>query len=154
MSITALTTLLWDSEQSLRILIIIDDSFAELLKWNNVLIEPGHKVFSLNDADATLTNIAQQRADRIIFLLSEINEKTVKIAKNQLLASKVPACSVFTLTSPLAQVSNENRSSHEGAYGSIQDTFLPAETSVHYIPHHSVDLLAAPQVGNFPLFFL
>lgn len=128
---------------------MVDASFAEVLKWNNLVLPADHAIFDLSAESTVLQAIGGQKAERLLLFLSSLEQSVLGMAKVMVVASGVPEVCVLTSIASvaIARPSSTANPPSQRPYDFIEKLLLPAQSTVHYLPMHSIDLLAASPKG-------
>eukprot|EP01039_Chlorochromonas_danica_P004798 gene4798-5261_t len=146
-----LNEVLWTSPSPRKTIVVVDSSFAEVFKWQEVDFGDDCILFDLTADKEILRTMQGLRVERILFFLSNVDIPTLNVAKKQLVSSRAPECCLLTSVSPLLAASHSTSSSNlaavveESPYAFIEEIFLPVQTNVFYLPIHSIDLLNTPK---------
>jgi hypothetical protein len=152
----------WQAKEDRKTAVFIDDSYCEVFKWSADLDARHSEVYVENDGtDISIMTFSEDKAtqlqlqnkvhqlkpDRILFLLSVINNTTEISLKNFISASEAPECIILTSMTPDA-LANQCKSMNQGiqnievnSYEHLEQSLSPAFVSIYYFPLHSLHIL-------------
>jgi hypothetical protein len=145
----AIAAVNWDADEKKRIVVLVDDGYAEWLKWsgdNSFKISSSIAYYKLSDDALTLSKIRLCQPDRLLIMTSIPFPRCRKC-----LELVVKCCektdSIILTTAP----DNIDHAHHEFSYAFLENYFLPSIVRVKYFPFHTIQLL--PQFQNLKVFF-
>ncbi len=135
------------------VVVLMDDSFAEALKWNvdDAHVPPSCLMLPLTVGDSTMNQLrlSSGSASRFIVFTSTLSMSVALTISNMLNAVDATECCILSSASPESVEftsfggSNSASTSTNVGYQGLQDFLLPVKTRVTYFPLHTIHLLAA-----------
>eukprot|EP01031_Cornospumella_fuschlensis_P039174 gene39174-47665_t len=141
---------LWTSKEDRSTLVLVDESFAEWIKWRGLVFEVHAHVRDISFVPAESSPILTQR---LIAFVSDLTEQTLLSIKSNLRASEASECRILTTVSEAELTALYNLADvgeSEDAYSHVTHTLRPVQTTVHYVPAHSISLIG-PSSSDDPL---
>ncbi|RYG66612.1 hypothetical protein EON64_09375 [archaeon] len=120
---------------------MVDESFAEWIKWRGLIFEVDVHVRDLTYPSSESTPLL---AERLVAFVTDLTEETLLCIKEHLRASEAVECCILTTVSAIELVALYKLADvdeSEEAYAHVVHTLLPAQTTVHYMPAFSISLL-------------
>jgi len=130
--------------------LIIDSSFAEIIKWHESNSNNDEKlvecdVFSLSIAEKD--RLETFHLEKLVILSSLLDTTTISVIKTLLKASKATVCTLITSVSPQeAHLTIENH--NENDYDTLIDFFFPTHCIIQYLPIYSINLFSPPSSSS------
>eukprot|EP01031_Cornospumella_fuschlensis_P041344 gene41344-50457_t len=148
--LSSIHDLLWASKEDRSTLVLVDESFAEWIKWRGLVFEVDAHVRDISFVPAETSPIL---TERLIAFVSDLTEETLLSIKSNLRASEASECRILTTVSEAELTALYNLADvgeSEDAYSHVTHTLRPVQTTVHYIPAHSISLIG-PSSSDDPL---
>jgi hypothetical protein len=132
----------WKSGEKRQTVILVDETFGELLKWEN--IKSAHNDIILDFFASSVDDMSVFKTiqpERILFLVADaLNKQSIIRFKSVIVASSSPECIIYTSSSP-ESISHSSRFESKEPYVFLQDFLQPSSVGVYYFPMHSIDLM-------------
>ena len=134
-----------------EVVVLVDDSLAEALKWNldDAHVSPNYLVLPLAVDDSAAHQLSMSNASRFIVFTSKLCMSVVLTISNMLQSVDATECCILSSASPesvdLTSFSGSKAISTPTnvGYQGLQDFLLPVKTRVTYFPLHTIHLLAS-----------
>jgi hypothetical protein len=131
----------WKSVEKRKTIILIDETFGELIKWQDIKSTCVDIVLDLGASADDITALKTFQPERILFLVADaFSKESVNRFKLVIVASSSPECIIYTSTSP-ESIPQSLRFENKEPYVFLQDFLQPSSVSVYYFPLHSFDLI-------------
>jgi hypothetical protein len=145
-----INTILWESKETRRTAVLLDPSICEILKWDithtpKTVFPNECYITNLSGEDEQLAYVANLACERVLFVLSHIDEATLELLKSILVASEAPECAVVTTTSELLGSTNV-AVKEESFYDDVTRYLEPVRVTVYYLPYHSLPVLSSTNI--------
>ena len=134
-----------------EVVVLVDDSFAEALKWNldDAHVSPNYIVLPLAVDDSAAHQLGMSNASRFIVFTSKLSMSVALTISNMLQAVDATECCILSSASPESveftsfSGSKATSTPTNVGYQGLQDFLLPVKTRVTYFPLHTIHLLTS-----------